>query len=199
MKKMMLIAAVAVLATTAALAQDAKPTGGVMSGTHTSQSHVLSREEFDKLLANPGQLLLIDVRRPDEISKIGGLSVYLNVQLSDLEKSVAWIPKERTVVTLSNHAVRAARAADFLRSKGFNVAGAVGVQTYEQQGGTLTKVAVPTAGTGLYDQSSEVQGRGGSRASTPKPASAVQSKRPNGSMSKVFSDAQNIGDYMATA
>ena len=148
MKKMMSIAAAAVLATTAALAQDATPPGAAVTLAQESRSHVLSREEFDKLLADPGKLLLIDVRRPDEISKIGGLSVYMNVQLSDLEKSVAWIPKERTVVTLSNHAVRAKRAADFLRSKGFTVAGAVGVQTYEQQGGTLTKVAPPLAGAG---------------------------------------------------
>jgi rhodanese-related sulfurtransferase len=145
MKKIILVTAAAFLATTAVLAQDATQTGATMSRTHAPQDHVLSREEFDKLLAHPGKLLLIDVRRPDEISKIGGLPVYLNVQLDELEKSAAWIPKERTVVTLSNHAVRAARAADFLRSKGFKVAGAVGVQTYEQQGGTLTKVAIPTS------------------------------------------------------
>jgi len=148
MKKVMLIAAAAVLATATVLAQDATPAGAVSSKAHKSQEHVLSREELDKLLANPNKILLIDVRRPDEISKIGGLPVYLSVQLGDLEKSIAWIPKERTVVTLSNHAVRAKRAADFLRSKGFTVAGAVGVQTYEQQGGTLTKVAPPPAGAG---------------------------------------------------
>ncbi len=158
MKKMILIAVTAGLATTAVLAQDATPTGAVVSSSHKPQGHVLSREEFDKLLSNPDKLLLIDVRRPDEISKIGGLSVYLNVQLSDLEKSVAWIPKERTIVTLSNHAVRAERAADFLRSKGFAVAGAVCVQTYEQQGGTLTKVSIPPSrAVGPADQTQRAQ------------------------------------------
>ncbi len=147
MKKMVLMTAAAFLASAAVLAQDATPTAVAASSAHKSQAHVLSREELDKLLADPGKLLLIDVRRPDEISKIGGLPVYLNVQLSDLEKSVAWIPKGRTVVTLSNHAVRAARAADFLKSKGYKVAGAVGVQTYEEQGGTLTKVAIPASQT----------------------------------------------------
>ncbi len=144
MKKVILIAAVSFLAATAVLAQDATTaTGPAASSARKSQVHVLSREELDKLLADPGKLLLIDVRRPDEISKIGGLPVYLNVQLDQLEKSVAWIPRERAVVTISNHAVRAGHAADFLRSRGFKVAGVVGVQTYEQQGGILTKVAIP--------------------------------------------------------
>lgn len=35
---------------------------------------------------------------------------------------------------------RAGRAADLLASKGFKVAGAVGAQNYETQGGKLTKI-----------------------------------------------------------
>jgi rhodanese-related sulfurtransferase len=108
-----------------------------------SRAHVLTRDELDKLLARPQDLLVIDVRRPDEVSKIGGLPVYLSIQLSDLEKSLAWIPKGRTIITVSNHAKRAGTAADLLASKGFKVAGAAGVQTYEQEGGKLTKVAPP--------------------------------------------------------
>jgi rhodanese-related sulfurtransferase len=113
-----------------------------------SQAHVLTREELDKLLARPQNLLVIDVRRPDEVSKIGGLPVYLSIQLGDLEKSLAWIPKGRTIITVSNHAKRAGTAADLLASKGFKVAGAVGVQTYEEAGGKLTKVAPPPPRTG---------------------------------------------------
>lgn len=107
------------------------------------RAHVLTREELDKLLARPQDLLVIDVRRPDEVSKIGGLPVYLSIQPNDLEKSVAWIPKGRTIITVSNHAKRAGKAADLLASKGFKVAGAAGVQTYEQEGGKLTKVVPP--------------------------------------------------------
>jgi rhodanese-related sulfurtransferase len=101
-----------------------------------SKAHVLSVAELDKLLAQPGKILVIDVRRPDEVSSVGGLPVYLSIQLSDLEKSLAWIPKDREIVTVSNHAARAGKAADLLASKGFKVAGAIGAQTYEQQGGT---------------------------------------------------------------
>jgi rhodanese-related sulfurtransferase len=111
---------------------------------YCAKSHVLSKAELDALLAQPDKVLIIDVRRPDEISEIGGLRVYLSVQVGDLERSLAWIPKERTIVTLSNHAARATQAADLLLAHGFKVAGAAGAQTYEQQGGTLTKVPKPT-------------------------------------------------------
>jgi rhodanese-related sulfurtransferase len=110
-----------------------------------SKAHVLTRAELDALLAQPNKIVVIDVRRPDEVSSIGGFPVYLSIQLSDLEKSLAWIPKDRQIVTVSNHAGRAGRAADLLSSKGFKVAGAAGVQTYEKEGGQLTKIAVPPA------------------------------------------------------
>jgi rhodanese-related sulfurtransferase len=98
------------------------------------------------LLQQPSKVLLIDVRRPDEVSAIGGFPVYLSIQLNDLEKSLAWIPKNRTLVTVSNHAGRAGKAADLLASKGFKVAGAVGADTYAQAGGKqVSKIPVPAA------------------------------------------------------
>jgi rhodanese-related sulfurtransferase len=113
-----------------------------------SLAHELSRGEFEALLAKPDQLLIIDVRRPDELTKIGGFPVYLSVQIKELENSLAWIPKGRTIVTVSNHASRSGRAADLLAAKGFKVAGTVGAQTFEEQGGKLTKFEVPPPRTG---------------------------------------------------
>jgi hypothetical protein len=46
-------------------------------------------------------------------------------------------------VTISNHATRSGQAADILAKNGFKVAGTVGAQTYEEQGGKLTKIAPP--------------------------------------------------------
>ena len=103
----------------------------------------LKRAEIDALLAKPEGLLVIDVRRPDELTKIGGLPVYLSVQAKDLESSLSYIPKDRSIVTVSNHAGRAGAAADLLASHGFKVAGAIGVENYEEEGGTLTKIAIP--------------------------------------------------------
>jgi rhodanese-related sulfurtransferase len=101
---------------------------------------VLTRAEFDQLLKNPEKLLVIDLRRPDEVSTIGGFPVYLSIQISDLEKSLAWIPRDRTIVTVSNHNSRSGQAADLLTSKGFKVAGAIGAQNYETDGGKLLKI-----------------------------------------------------------
>lgn len=110
---------------------------------YTYKTPKLTKAKFDALLAKPDQLLLIDLRRPDELSAIGGLPVYLSIQAKDLEKSLAFIPKNRNIVTISNHAHRAGAAADFLSSHGFHVAGTLGVQDYETEGGQITKIVAP--------------------------------------------------------
>lgn len=112
-----------------------------------AKTPILTRAQFDQLLAHPEQLLIIDIRRPDEVTSIGGLPVYLSVQAGDLEKSLPWIPQDRKIVTVSNHAGRAGRAGDLLTAKGFNVVGRVGVQNYEQEGGKLTRI-LPKAPAG---------------------------------------------------
>jgi len=104
-----------------------------------SKAKILTRAEFDALLATPGRVLLIDVRRPTEIATNGGFPVYLNIQADDLEKHLVEIPKDRPIILVSNHAHRAGIAADLLQSKGFQIAGAIGAQVYESEGGTLVK------------------------------------------------------------
>lgn len=126
-------------------------TGGAFAAEPVAQpaarpkplSHELTRAEFEQLLTKPNELLIIDLRRPDELTRIGGFPVYLSIQAKDLEQQLAWIPKDRTIVTVSNHAARSGRAADLLTAKGFKVAGLLGAQTYEEQGGKLTKIEVP--------------------------------------------------------
>ena len=103
----------------------------------------LSRAEFDTLGTAPSRLLVIDVRRPDELIAIGGFPVYLSIQAADLAKELAYIPRDRAIVTVSNHAARASRAAELLKKEGFDVVGAIGAQDYEAEGGTLVKIAPP--------------------------------------------------------
>jgi rhodanese-related sulfurtransferase len=135
------------LMSTIAFAQ--QPADSAPSSNHpqetqpASKAKKLTRAEFDALVAHPDQVLLIDVRRPDEISSIGGFPVYLSIQIKDLKNHLGEIPKDKLIITISNHAARAAVAADLLSDNGFKVAGAVGAQTYETEGGTLLKVAVP--------------------------------------------------------
>jgi len=70
--------------------------------------------------------------------------VYLNIQVKDIEKSLAYIPKDRAIITVSNHAHRAGAVGDILAAKGFNVAGAAGSEDYEAQGGkSVVRVVAP--------------------------------------------------------
>jgi rhodanese-related sulfurtransferase len=109
--------------------------------TENSKAKILTRAEFDGLVATPGRVLLIDVRRPTEIAMNGGFPVYLNIQAADLEKHLGEIPRDKPLVLVSNHAHRAGIAADLLKSKGFKIAGAIGAQLYESEGGALIKYA----------------------------------------------------------
>lgn len=103
----------------------------------------LSREALDKYLATPDKVVLIDLRRPDELIAIGGFPVYLSIQSKELEKSLSFIPRDRDIITVSNHAGRAGAGANVLLDKGFHVVGAVGAQDYEAEGGKLIKITAP--------------------------------------------------------
>jgi rhodanese-related sulfurtransferase len=156
--KTLLALALAMAATTtvnyAATTQQAKPADAATAHPYTYKTKKLDRPQIDALLAKPSDVVVLDVRRPDEISRLGGFPAYLSIQADDLEKYLAFIPKDRAIVTVSNHAGRAGKVGDLLTAKGYKVVGAIGVEFYEQQGGTLTKIAVPPAKTGAADVAS---------------------------------------------
>ncbi|MCX8476314.1 MAG: SMP-30/gluconolactonase/LRE family protein [Sphingomonas sp.] len=102
-----------------------------------AKAPVLDRAQVDALLATPDKVTFIDVRRADEIAASGTVPVYLNIQVSELDRFLPYIPRDRQIVTISNHAGRAGRAASVLRDGGFNVVGAVGIEDYAAKGGTL--------------------------------------------------------------
>lgn len=136
------LAAVLISAIPASFAQTTAPAQPAATA-YKWKTPKLNRAQIDALLAEPEKLVIIDVRRPDELTKIGGFPVYLSIQTSDIEKSLAFIPKDRSIITASNHAGRAGQVGDLLTSKGYKVAGAVGVQNYEEEGGKLTKIEPP--------------------------------------------------------
>jgi rhodanese-related sulfurtransferase len=105
----------------------------------------LARAEVDALLAQPGGVLVLDVRRPDELIKYGSFPVFLSIQNRDIEKQLAWLPRDRRILTVSNHAQRAGAVGDLLASKGYQVAGATGSEDYEQEGGTAVSHIQPPA------------------------------------------------------
>lgn len=145
MRSAILIAFVAFGVLFAQQAETGKQGGkqGAKQAKQEPKSKKLTRAEFDQLVSKPTSVVIVDVRRPDEHQEIGAFPVFLSIQNNDVEKYLDYIPKDRTVIAVSNHANRALRAADLLADKGFKVAGAIGVEDYEEQGGTVNKIAKP--------------------------------------------------------
>jgi rhodanese-related sulfurtransferase len=144
--------AIALSASQAAAQQANAPTTGAPAPVavtpandpaYTYRTLRLNRAAFDALLARPEQLLVLDLRRPDELAKIGGFPVYLSIQAADIQRSLSFIPRDRLIVTVSNRAHRAGAAGDVLAGLGFHVVGAIGVLDYQDEGGVLTKIAPP--------------------------------------------------------
>jgi rhodanese-related sulfurtransferase len=135
-------------AQTAASTTPAAAAPGATASTYVAPPWIyktkqLEKAQVDALLARPEKLVIIDLRRPDELVKYGSFPVYLNVQLKDLPNVLAFIPKDRTILTVSNRAHRGGAAGDLLTSKGFKVAGATGSEDYREAGGTIVKVEIP--------------------------------------------------------
>jgi len=143
------------LAFAASIAHAQPPSVATSAPTAASafKAHVLNRSEVDEWLKTPDKVLFIDVRRPDEVASIGGFPVYLSIPIQELESDLQWIPKGRRIITVSNHAGRGGKAAELLTEKGFDVIGAVGVELYEKDGGTLAHFSPPK--TAATDSSSK--------------------------------------------
>jgi len=140
------IAAALILASAASFAQQAgAPAAAPAAQPWTYKTKQLSRADVDALLLQPGKVLVLDVRRPDELPAKGSFPVFLSIQNADLEKYLKYIPKDRQIVTVSNRAHRAGAAGDLLTLRGFKVAGAVGTQDYEEQGGVVEHIKPPAA------------------------------------------------------
>ncbi|WP_295679014.1 rhodanese-like domain-containing protein [uncultured Nevskia sp.] len=146
-----LLALAIAVPTAAALAQSAaaptvlaaaSPTAAQAPAAWKYKVQHLNRTQLDALLARPDQLLILDVRRPDELGSKGSFPVFLNIQADQLEQSLKFIPKDRAVVTVSNPAGRAGVAGDLLAAKGFKVAGAIGIANYIEEGGSWSQAAV---------------------------------------------------------
>lgn len=141
---MAVASAFAQTATPVAPATPTAPATAAAPQPWTHKVKQLSRAEIDAYLSTPKNVVVIDVRRPDELTTKGGFPAYLSIQISDIEKYIDYIPKDRTIITVSNRAHRAGDAGDLLLSKGYKVAGAAGTQDYEEQGGSrVVRIAPP--------------------------------------------------------
>jgi len=111
----------------------------------TYKTKQLNKAQIDKLLAKPNKVVVLDVRRPDELISKGSFPAFLNIQFKELENNLGYIPKDRIIIPVSNRAHRAGAAGDLLTAKGFKVAGAAGTLDYEDEGGTVARITPPPA------------------------------------------------------
>lgn len=130
------------------VAQTANPSTPPVASTYVAppwayKTQQLNKTQVDQLLAEPQKLLIIDLRRPDELVKYGSFRTYLNVQIKDLVEVLDYIPKDRKLLLVSNRAHRAGQAGDLLSTKGYAVAGAIGSEDYREAGGTVYKIEPP--------------------------------------------------------
>jgi hypothetical protein len=62
--------------------------------------HALSPDELAKYLETPDKVYFLDVRSKEEIEKLGSVKGYKHIPLSELEKRLSEVPKDKLIVTL---------------------------------------------------------------------------------------------------
>ena len=116
---------------------EAKPqTEAAKQQAEQSSIKKLSTAEVDQLLDSHKHVYILDVRKPEEIAQLGTLKGSINIPIDQLEQRLNEVPKNKLILTLSNHAGRGSKAAELLEKNGYKVAGAAGIQTYTADGGT---------------------------------------------------------------
>jgi rhodanese-related sulfurtransferase len=138
-----LVLLAAALAAPHASAQNNAPGAAQQAQEWKYKTKRLKAAEVDALLAQPEKVVVLDVRRPDELIRYGSFPAYLNIQNAEIDKHLAYLPKDRAILTVSNHAQRAGATGDALTAKGYVVAGATGSEDYEQEGGKAVRHIQP--------------------------------------------------------
>jgi rhodanese-related sulfurtransferase len=136
MNKRLLSIALLSAAALAAAPQESKPVAAAKSAPAPAGKEI-RRAELDALLAQPERIFVLDLRGPDEIVKIGSLPGYVNIPIAELESRLSEVPKDKIILPVSNHSVRAWKAQAILEQHGYKVPGGIGVQDYEKEGGKL--------------------------------------------------------------
>ncbi|SRR6266536_68016 len=75
-------------------------------------------EELQRKMADGADLLLLDVRRPDEV-EICALPDAVNIPIEELQECVEELDPEKPTVVVCHHGVRSLSATVFLRNLGF--------------------------------------------------------------------------------
>jgi rhodanese-related sulfurtransferase len=115
------------------------PSQIVQFSTQKTNSDVPGVNDIDpkEVLEKKSQLVIIDVRRPDEfVGELGHISGALHLVLDSLPQRIDEVPKDKTVVFVCLSGGRSARACAFAADQGlthvFNMKG--GMKAWNQLG-----------------------------------------------------------------
>ena len=65
-----------------------------------AQTPTISADELEKYLEKKDKVFFLDVREPEEITKLGTVPGYVNIPLGQLEKRLSEVPKDKLIITL---------------------------------------------------------------------------------------------------
>jgi rhodanese-related sulfurtransferase len=73
---------------------------GIIAAQPAGESKKIDADELARLLERPGKVFFLDVREPEEIEKLGSVKGYVNIPLSQLEKRLGEVPRNKLIVAL---------------------------------------------------------------------------------------------------
>jgi rhodanese-related sulfurtransferase len=60
---------------------------------------ITDAEELQQFIREQSNVFFLDVREPKEIAELGSLKGYVNIPIGELEKRMAEVPKDKTIIT----------------------------------------------------------------------------------------------------
>jgi rhodanese-related sulfurtransferase len=94
------------------------------------ESKRVQAADIDALLAK-GDIVVLDVREPNELEETGTVKGAIHIPLGQLEARLGELPKDKVILTACRSGGRASRALALLEAKGFKTAGFCGLADYK--------------------------------------------------------------------
>ena len=96
------------------------------------ESKRVQADAIDALIAK-GDVVVLDVREPNELDETGTVKGAIHIPLGQLESRLGELPKDKVILTACRRGGRASRALALLDAKGFKTAGFCGLEQYKGQ------------------------------------------------------------------
>jgi rhodanese-related sulfurtransferase len=87
-------------------------------------------DAIDALIAK-GDVVVLDVREPNELDETGTVKGAIHIPLGQLESRLGELPKDKVILTACRRGGRASKALALLETKGFKTAGFCGLENYK--------------------------------------------------------------------